>query len=296
LIKFKTRAYIDLGDKYYSVSKFLSAGKAYEKANFYYEKFSKKDKKITESIYTRIVNAYIKAADIMVKNSMNSEAIRYLRKAEKYAPENFELRYKIALVLSDSDPEEAAKYLETLLTKIPQHIDYSLWGRTLIKAANIADLDGRPTKSKYYRYKIHSIDLFMNRKVVYKDDFDVKLLSINTSKVLFTYPIKAEFQVVNNSSIDIINMSADFILNYKDEPVETITMKIADKDRHIYTNGGVSAPVLVKFKRNIFTQKELERYTIDVYLYKDEKYKTQIIRLKVPRAKNLAQKLLEDFK
>ena len=43
LIKFKTRAYVKIGDEYYASGKFLSASKAYEKANSYYNKFSKKD-------------------------------------------------------------------------------------------------------------------------------------------------------------------------------------------------------------------------------------------------------------
>ena len=48
LIKFKTRAYITIGDKYYSIGKPLSAAKAYEQAKFYYNKFSKKDKTVVK--------------------------------------------------------------------------------------------------------------------------------------------------------------------------------------------------------------------------------------------------------
>ena len=32
----------------------------------------------------------------------------------------------------------------------------------------------------------------------------------------------------------------------------------------------------------IFTKKELEQYYIDIYLYKDEKYKTLVSTMKVP--------------
>ena len=81
LVKMKTRSYIVLGDKYYSIGKFLSAAKSYENAEFYYSKFSKKDKKIVESIKERIINAYIQTADFMVKSGLNSEAVRFLKKA-----------------------------------------------------------------------------------------------------------------------------------------------------------------------------------------------------------------------
>ena len=58
----------------------------------------------------------------MVKTGLNSDAIRFLRKAESYAPNDFKIRYKLAIVLSDSDPEVAVEYIEKLLKEIPQEI------------------------------------------------------------------------------------------------------------------------------------------------------------------------------
>jgi tetratricopeptide (TPR) repeat protein len=57
LIKFKTRSNIVLGDKYYSIGKFISSAKAYERANFYYSKLTKNDKKVVEAIKNRIINS-----------------------------------------------------------------------------------------------------------------------------------------------------------------------------------------------------------------------------------------------
>ena len=177
LIKFKTRSYIVIGDKYYSIGKVLSAAKAYEKADFYYSKFVKRDKEIEKSIKNRIIDSYIQVADIMVKSGMNTDAIRFLTKAESYDPKSIKIRYKIAVVLADLDPEKSVKYFEDLLEESPQQIDYGVFGYALMKAANIADLDGRATQAKYYRYKIHSVDVFVNRKVIYKNDIDVILFS-----------------------------------------------------------------------------------------------------------------------
>ena len=109
LIKFKTRAYIEMGDKFYSQGKFLSAAKSYEKASFYYNRFSKRDKKVNESINIRIVNAYLETANIMVKNGYNSDAVRFLKKAKQYDKNNFEIRYKLAIVYSDLDPIKSVK-------------------------------------------------------------------------------------------------------------------------------------------------------------------------------------------
>ena len=282
LLKFKTRSYITMGDKYYSIGKFLSAAKSYEKAEYYYNKFSKKDKKIEESIKDRIINSYIQVADIMVKSGYNSDAIRFLKKAEKYSPDNTSIKYKLAIVLTDSDPEKAITYLEELLEKAPQDIDYSLYGTALMKAANIADLDGRPTQAKYYRYKIHSIDMFLNRKVVYKNDIEIVFYPYTIKKVLFKYPLKTKYSFLNVSNTDIINLYADFELIHKDKVVECNTVQISNKNKPLLSYATEPNFVDINFKKNFFTKKELENYTIRIYLYKDKKYKTLVLENLIP--------------
>lgn len=283
LIKFKTRSYMTIGDKYYSIGKFLSAAKSYEKAKFYYDKFSQKDKLVDNSITERIVNSYSQTADVMVKTGLNSDAVRFLKKAEKYTPEDFNIKYKLAIILSDSDPEKSVYYLEKLLEEMPQEIDYGVYNTALIKAANIADLDNRPTQAKYYRYKIHSIDLFINRKVVYKNDIETTLTAFDLKKEFFKYPLKATYQFLNVSNIDIINLKGDFVLCINDKPVETVTKTIANKNTPLYSYSNEPNSVKVKFNKKIFTHKELENYTVKIYLYKDEKYKTLVSENRIPK-------------
>ena len=282
LIKFKSRSYIVIGDKYYSIGKFLSAAKSFEKAKFYYDKFVKKDKVIAKAIDTRIIKSYVQAADIMVKMGLNSDAIRFLKKAEKYDPNNNQIKYKLAIIYSDLDPEKSVEYLEELLEKIPQHIDYNIFGRTLMKAAHIADLDGRPTKAKYYRYKIHSVDLFLNRKVVYPNDIETTIESFVTKKAIFKYPIKASFKFTNVSNTDIINLYADFVLTIKDKAVETYTTQISSKNKPLFSNGGETDLIPVTFNKKAFTKKEIENYMIEIQVYKDKKYKTLLAKIKAP--------------
>lgn len=282
LIKFKTRSYIIIGDKYYSTGKALSATKSYEKALFYYNKFSKKDKKIEEALNSRIVNSYVKVADIMVQSGLNSDAIRYLDKAEKYDSNNFNVKYKKAIVLSDLDPEKSIPYFEKLLKETPQYIDYGAFGVALMKAANIADLDNRSTQAKYYRYKIYSVDLFVNRKVIYKNDIDVTLKTCDIKKTFFTYPIKLTFLFENISNNDIVNLHGDFILLENDKEVEKITRNISDKNNPLVSYYDEPNLVYINFSKKIFTKKELENYKVLIYLYKDEKYKTAVAEFKLP--------------
>ncbi len=283
LIKFKTRSYIVVGDKYYSNGKFLSAAKSYEKAYFYYNKFSKKDKVINESIKYRIVKSYTQAADILVKTGFNQDAIRFLKKAEKYNPTNYDIRYKLAIILSDTDPEKSIEYIEQLLKERPQDIDNRVYGNAYLKAANIADLDNRPTEAKKYRYKVHSIDMFINNKVIYKNDIETTLLTFTTKKKLFTYPLKAVYGFSNVSNSDVIHLTADFILTSNGKQLECVTKPVATKNSPLFPYAEQPNIVNVKFKKKIFTKKELENYTIEIYLYKDKKFKTHVATTKIPK-------------
>ena len=283
VIKFKTRANLTIGDKYYSVGKFLSAAKYYEKAKFYYDKFSKKDEVIDESIKQRIQNSYIEVADIMVASGFNSEAVRFLHKAKAYNDKNFNICYKLAIILADLDPEASIKYFETLLKECPQKINYVAYENALVKSANIADLDGRTTKAKYYRYKIRSIDMFINRKVVYIDDINISIKNFNVKKNFFKYPLDVTYQFLNSSNSDIINLKGDFVLCEKGNPIETIEKIVSNKAKPLLTNSITPKEINVKFRKNIYTKKELENFTIKVYLYKDEKYKTLVFENYIPK-------------
>ena len=54
------------------------------------------------------------------------------------------------------------------------------------------------------------------------------------------------------------------------------------KLNRLESNGGITPIITAKFCKNIFTKKELEQYVIDIYLYKDEKFKTLISTMPVP--------------
>ncbi len=218
----------------------------------------------------------------MVKSGLNTDAVRFLKKAEKYAPKDYKIRYKLAIVLSDLDPEEAVKYLKPLLQERPQDIDYSVYGNAYLKAANIADLDGRSTQAKNYRYKVHSTDLFINKKVVYKNDIETNVLSFTTKKKLFTYPLSAVYSFLNISNNDIPFLTADFVLTSNGKALESITKPVATKENPLYPYADQPNVVDVKFKKKIFTRKELENYTVEIYLYKDKKYKTHAASTKIP--------------
>ena len=83
-------------------------------------------------------------------------------------------------------------------------------------------------------------------------------------------------------------MYADFVLLNNEKPVETVFKVISSKDSPLLTNSVASDDINVKFRKKIFTQSELGNYSVEIYLYKDKKYKTLVSKIKVPtKRKNL---------
>jgi len=282
LIRLKTRAYIVIGDFYYSENKFLKAAERYEKANYYYSRLKKHDKIVKKAITKRIINAYVEAAGVIVKNGRNSDAVRFLKKAQKYDPENNLIKYKLAIIYSDLNPIKAVKLFEDLMKKIPQNIDYNVYSQALMKSANIEDLKGNGIKAKYYRYKVHSLELFIAQKVIYKEDIDVFLESFEVKKFLFRYKMKANFKFKNNSPNNIYKMSTEFVLRQGDKEKQRMLLNNVNKREPFLSNGGELKDVIIKLGNNIYTKKELGKYYIDIYMYKDPKFKTLICTMKIP--------------
>ena len=125
--------------------------------------------------------------------------------------------------------------------------------------------------------------MFINRKVVYKNDIETSLDSFIIKKMLFTYPLKMSFRFINTSAIDIVNLTGDFVLTNNDKIIETITIPVATKKNPLLSNTFEANIIPVKFKKKFFTKKEFENYTIKIYLYKDEKYKTLVSENKLPK-------------
>ena len=290
LIRFKTRAFIVLGDKYYSENKYLKAADAYEQAKYYYMRLKKVDKQVNESIRKRLVQSYLDTATVLIKNGYNSDAARFLKKALKYEPDNLNIQYRLAIVYADLDPIVSIDYFEPLIVKIPQEIDRNIFSNVLIKAANIMDIQGNSIKAKYYRYKIHTLDISAQNKVVYKEDIEVLMESFIIKKSFLTYKLMSKYTISNVSSLDIKKMSLEFVLRKGDKVREKVTVEnIVSKKHPLYSNGGKISDINIKFGKNIFSKRELEQYYIDIYAYKIPEYKTLVGTLKVP-LKSINQK------
>ena len=124
--------------------------------------------------------------------------------------------------------------------------------------------------------------MFIKRKVIYKNDLDVILDAFKVKKIFFTYPLKAVYKFGNMSNSDITYLNADFVLCLSDKPLETVTKTVADRKNPLPVGGYDYNDCTVKFKKAIFTKKELANYTIKIYAYKDDKFKTLVAETKIP--------------
>ena len=83
-------------------------------------------------------------------------------------------------------------------------------------------------------------------------------------------------------SFDIINLDGDFVLCQNNKELERITLPIANKNRPLYSYAMETNDIAVNFNKKIFTHRELENYTIKIYVYKDPKYKTLLNEHRIP--------------
>ena len=121
-----------------------------------------------------------------------------------------------------------------------------------MKAANIEDIKGNGVKAKYYRYKVNSLEQFLNAKVVNKNDIEMYLDYFSIKKFLFTYHLKAKFKIKNVSTRDIVKMDTEFVLRKGDKLKESIRLNSANKKQPLLLNGENTADAVINFNEKIY--------------------------------------------
>ena len=211
LIRFKCSANLLLADYYYRHNEPLHANKKYNIAEYFFNKLKIRKVKIREYITNGILASNVKIADNYVEQNNYYEAYRYLKRAEKAAPGDLTVKYKIALVLSYIQPVKAIEYFEFIKAKEPQLVSFYLYYETLMRAADICRTRGDLPSSKLYTYKAGSIKNFYQNNIINNDniEFDFLQSKIQTAKKNDKFILR--FRVKNISSFNISNI---FILFY----------------------------------------------------------------------------------
>ena len=273
LIKFKCNANILLGDYYYKHNEAKLANKKYTSANFYFNKLKRRVVRVREYIENGLLASNTKIADGFVKEQNYLEAYRYLKKAEKNAPDSILIKYKLALVLSHINPMKAIEYFDYIKVREPQNISFYLYYETLMRAAEISKIRGNMPEAKLYTYKASSAKSFYENNVVNPDviNFDFIHSKIQTSKKSDKFSLK--FRVTNATSQNIYNLQMDTIFLMNGKPVAKFNQTLYDKDKMLHV--GETSPVInINYNAPQHYKKiEYPKVSFEIYLYKNPKYK-----------------------
>lgn len=273
LIKFKCKANLLLGNYYFQHDNGTSANKKYKMAEYYFNKQDIRKVKDRTLIQNAIVASYVKIADQYVKEENYKEAYRNLIRAEKIAPANLTVKYKIALVLSYINPMKSIEYFDFIKKQEPQMLSFYLYYETLMRAAEICEVRGDKPFAKLYMYKASSTKNFyenniINSEVIYLDFLHSK---ITTSKKSDKFTLK--YRLTNVTTHILNNVKMDVIFYYKDEPMAKFTKTVYDKENFLRPNE--TSPIIninydapKHYKKNIY-----EDINFEIYLYSNEKYK-----------------------
>ncbi len=277
LIRFKCSANILLADYYYKKEKPLAANKKYIRANYYFDKLKVRKVRIREYIMNGILASNVKIADNYVAQNNYYEAYRYLKRAEKAAPGNLTVKYKLALVLSYIQPMKAVKYFEIIKSKEPQLASFYLYYETLMRAADIARGRGDLPTSKLYTYKAASIKNFYQNNIINNDnvEFDFLQSKIQTSKKADKFTLR--FRIKNISNFNISNMKIDILIFRKNKLSASYTQTLFDK-KPLHINE--TSPIINVIHSGSRHYKKIAYPDIsfEIYIYKNEKYKTLVYK------------------
>ena len=277
LIRFKCSANILLADYYYKHNEPVLANKKYHSAEYFFDKLKVRKVKIREYITNGILASNVKIADNYVTQGHYYEAYRYLKRAEKAAPGNLTVKYKLALVLSYIQPMKSIEYFEVIKAKEPQLASFYLYYETLMRAADICRVRGDIPSSKLYTYKASSIKNFYQNNIINNDnvEFDFLQSKIQTSKKFDKFILR--FRIKNISNYNISNMKLDILIYRKGHLSASYTKTLFDKTP---LRQNETSPIINVIHTGTKHYKKIAYPDIsfEIYIYKNEKYKTLVYK------------------
>lgn len=278
LIGYKADVYKQLGDKYYNMGDYENAIEHYEKSLSYWEIL----KNNAEIKYAKdsLASSYVYLAEIDLDNMQPDDAINALKMAQSIVDAPI-LRYKLALLLMNENPELAYQYLEEVFKKEPDIINYEEASKFLSKLADDAYAEGNPTQGDLYRYNIKELKDYFKVNVLSIDDLAVDDAAgkITLNKFTKKYKINLEFRLKNTSKSNIDSLFLNVVFkngnkggtDVKNEIIDTYSEKIVDK-KSILGIGFYSPIINIKtFTKQTTNDKSPKEITAEIYVSKTPK-------------------------
>ena len=272
IIKYQSYLNRKMADMYYDKEKYYYALNKYIKAKDFWIKLNKPSIGYINSLNERIAITAIDLADIIVNANKIDEAVYFLKIAENARPKDFNVRYKLALVLSESDPEESYKYFKKLFDENPLKIDYKAYYKLLENLSLIYQCEGDYTKAKLFAFRANHLLEFVSEYLIYAKDIDFKILekkiftSNNKSKIIFKYNLK------NISDMTFKRLNIDVVYKLYGKEIETYSRNIIGTTNYLYAGDDITGTIIPK-KTKKYSQQDIKNITMEIYLYKQNNRK-----------------------
>ncbi|MBQ6516753.1 hypothetical protein IJI31_06190 [bacterium] len=221
-------------------------------------------------------------ADLYLDAGKYNYTVKCLTKAEEYMPDSLAIKYKKALALLDSDPEQAEKLMHLVFQKDPEHtnfyIYYDLLKRLVIQKYN----EQKYAEAKLYKYRAEKMTNFVQENIIYKDEiaFDVieKNVAIKKKKANITF----RFKIRNLSRLDLRKLHIDIVFKNNDKEIYRFEQEVFNNSTYLTTYE--ETPVFdIKISQKInYSKKHTPNITAEVVVYKNPNYKYSVGKFQLP--------------
>ena len=286
LIDMKGELYEKLGNCYYKDGYYYQAAKKFERSLFYYTKLKKKPKETILRLNECIATSYMNLADMFLDEGKYDYTVKLLNKAEEYMPDSIAIKYKKALALLDSDPEQAEKLMDIVFKKDPEHtnfyIYYDLLKKLVIKSYNAKKF----AEAKLYKYKAEKLTEFVQDNIIYKNEIAFDAVEAYATIKKKKANIVFKFKIRNLSRLDLRKLHVNIIFKNNDQEIYRFEQELFNNS--MYLTMHEETPVLdIKLEKPIkISSKNKPNLTANVELYKNPKYIYKIGVYSIPINKN----------
>lgn len=269
LIKYKAQIYSKIGDKYYEKSDYENAADKYEEALFYYNIIKSKESSLMTG---NMASAYVYLAEQKIKEMRINDAISYLKTADETIDAPI-IKYKLALLLTKTAPDEAFTYFEKVFKTAPELINHDEYKNFLSYLSAEATKEGDLGKAALYEYKARKVDDYFNQNILSVDDISVGEAEgrIKLNKWTKKYNVGFKVTFKNTSREDINSLFLDVLFKDGLKTIDEYHEQIVTDESKLYA-GNESPFIIIKtsFKK---TKADVhpKKINVEVYVSKTDK-------------------------
>lgn len=293
LIGYKGDIFSKLGDKYYDKADYEDAISKYRKSLSYYEII--KSKKI-KTVKNSMASTYVYLAEEKVKELQIDDAIELLEMAKSIVDAPI-IKYKLALLLMQDNPDRASKYFEEVFKEEPSIINYEGYYKFLSSLAEQADKNGEFALAELYRHRIKKIEEYYQSNILYVEDLkiDCEKSRIKLNNWKKKYNISLNLRVKNVSGYAIKSLYLFVIFKDKNEIIDSYTNEIAS-DKYFLRKDAQGPLINIKASKkqtiddeypkevvaSIYASKQMDGYKLhlqDIVIRENAKRKRHKVKL-----------------